>query len=56
MSLAKYIINVKEGVIETVIDKNKTIYIDQNNNFSITRIQNNDITNCEYNVFFKRND
>lgn len=68
MSLGKYIINVKEGVIETVIDKNKTIYIDQNinifenvktflenNNFTITRIENNDNTNCEYNIFFKQN-
>ena len=27
----------------------------KNNNFSITRVENNDNTNCEYNVYFKQN-
>ncbi len=68
MSLGKYINNVKEGVIETVIDNNKSIYSNQtinnyenakqfleNNDFTIICVSNNDITNCEYNVTFKSN-
>jgi len=67
MSLGKYINNVKEGVIETVIDNNKSIYLNQtinnyhnvkefleNNNFTIIEIHNNDSTNCEYNIYFKK--
>ncbi len=66
-SLGKYIKNVKEGVVETVIDINKTIYKNQTNNymnlklfleennFRIYRVQRNDETMCEYNVFFKHN-
>jgi FkbM family methyltransferase len=66
MSLGMYIKNVKAGVLETVIDKNKSIYIGQNlntfnntdkfledNNFTITNIEQNDITQCEFNIYFK---
>jgi FkbM family methyltransferase len=66
MSLGKYIVNVKEGVVETVIDNNKSIYVDQKlnnfenvknfleeNNFMITSVQSNDYTNCEYNIYFR---
>ena len=68
MSLGKYIDNVVEGVIETVIDNNKSIYSNQTinnyenakqflekNNFTITDIHKNDSTNCEYNIYFKKN-
>ena len=67
-SLGKYIKNVMAGVVETVKDKDKSIYINQNNNtldsvqeflllngFHITNIQSNDTTECEYNVYFTRN-
>jgi FkbM family methyltransferase len=67
-SLGTYIKNVMSGVIETVIDKNKSIYIGQEDNtldnvvsflesngFKITNVQNNDYTNCEYNVYFQKN-
>ncbi len=66
MSLGKYIKNVKEGVLETVIDINKSIYSNQimntfeniksfleNNNFEIIGLDKNDITDCEYNVRFR---
>jgi FkbM family methyltransferase len=66
-SLGKYISNLQAGVLETVKDKNKSIYIGQEDNtvdniadflsangFKITSIQSNDNTNCEYNVFFER--
>lgn len=66
-SLGKYILNVKAGVVETVIDKNKSIYIGQDENtfdnvnmfllangFKITNIQSNDKTNCEYNIYFEK--
>lgn len=65
-SLGKYLKNVKAGVVETVIDANKSIYVEQNgntfehvkifleqNNFIITDIKGNDNTNCEYNVYFE---
>jgi len=68
MSLGEYIKNVKEGVLETIINKEKSIYENQNlntleniklffdnNNFSITKIIENDSTNCEYNVYFINN-
>ena len=68
MSLGEYIKNVKEGVLETIINKEKSIYENQNlntleniklffdnNNFSITKIDENDSTNCEYNVYFINN-
>ena len=67
-SLGKYLKNVKAGVVETVIDVNKSIYVEQNgntfehvkifleqNNFLITDIKGNDNTNCEYNVYFENN-
>lgn len=67
ISLGKYIVNVMAGVVETVKDKNKSIYIGQENNtldnvtnfllkngFKITRVQSNDKTGCEYNVFFEK--
>lgn len=66
-SLGIYIKNVMGGVVETIFDVNKSIYVGQNNNtyenvkqfllengFKITNIQSNDITNCEYNVYFER--
>jgi len=66
-SLGKYIKNVSAGVLETVMEKGKSIYIGQHENifvnvknfllengFEITDIQGNDNTYCEYNVFFKR--
>ncbi len=66
MSLGKYIKNVKEGILETVIDINKSIYSNQimntfeniksfleNNNFEIIGLDKNDITDCEYNVRFR---
>ena len=68
MSLGKYISNVKEGVLETVIDTSKSIYEKQEfntlenikkyleeNNFTIKDIVCNDSTGCEYNVFFYHN-
>jgi FkbM family methyltransferase len=66
-SLGIYISNVKAGVIETVKDVNKSIYIGQEDNtlenvkeflsmngFEITSICSNDNTNCEYNVYFEK--
>jgi len=66
-SLGKYINNVREGVVETVVDINKSIYVGQeentlanvetfltSNGFEITGIHGNDCTNCEYNVYFKK--
>jgi hypothetical protein len=66
-SVGKYITNVKAGVLETVMDNNKSIYIEQKDNnfenvkmflesngFTITDLHSNDNTNCEYNVFFEK--
>ena len=66
-SLGKYIPNVLAGVVETVKDTNKSIYIGQEDNtldnvteflsmngFKINNIISNDNTNCEYNVFFEK--
>ena len=66
-SLGKYIMNVNAGVVETVKDISKSIYINQENNtfdniqnflsdngFKITNVQNNDNTDCEFNVYFER--
>ena len=66
-SLGQYIINVQAGVVETVKDMNKSIYIGQEDNtfdnvayfltlngFKITSVQNNDPTDCEYNVYFEK--
>jgi FkbM family methyltransferase len=66
-SLGKYINNVQEGVVETVVDINKSIYVGQeentlanvetfltSNGFEITGVHGNDCTNCEYNVYFKK--
>jgi FkbM family methyltransferase len=68
-SLGKYINNVLEGVLETVIDKTKSIYLNQEDNtldninkfllsngFKIKNIQSNDVTGCEYNVYFQKDD
>jgi FkbM family methyltransferase len=65
-SLGKYISNVQAGVVETVKEKEKSIYIGQDENtlhnvedfltkhgFRITNVESNDSTQCEYNVFFK---
>ena len=64
--LGDLIKNVKTGVVETVKDTSKAIYVGQvntlnhvksfltQNGFSITKIEGNDSTECEYNVFFKR--
>lgn len=67
ISLGKYINNVKEGVLETVLDPNKSIYTNQNintfeniktfldkNGFVISNIEANDGTGCEYNIYFKK--
>ena len=67
-SLGKYITNVVAGVVETVKDKNKSIYIGQDDNtldniskflslngFKITHIESNDVSDCEYNVYFEKN-
>ena len=66
-SLGKYITNVVAGVVETVKDKNKSIYIGQEDNildnvnnflslngFKVTHLESNDITDCEYNVYFEK--
>jgi len=66
-SVGKYIKNVRAGVLETVIDKNKSIYIGQElntlnniteflalNGLKITHIESNDKTQCEYNVYFEK--
>lgn len=66
-SVGKYIKNVVGGVVETVIDEKKSIYIGQNdntlsniqkfleeNNFKIKSIISNDSTQCEYNVHFEK--
>jgi FkbM family methyltransferase len=66
-SLGKYIKNIKAGNVETIIDPNKSIYIGQyenilknvenflkNNEFTITYIQPNEPSKCEYNVYFEK--
>ena len=66
-SLGKYIKNVVAGVVETVKDINKSIYVGQEDNtmetiteflsangFKITDVKNNDSTNCEFNVYFEK--
>ena len=66
-SLGKYILNVSAGVVETIIDEKKSIYVNQSNNtlenvkifltsngFNIENIESNDSTSCEYNVHFSR--
>jgi len=68
-SLGKYIKNVGAGVVETVKDKNKSIYIGQDENtidnvrsflesngFTIRAVESNDNTGCEYNVYFQKSD
>lgn len=67
MSLGIYIKNVEAGVLETVKDVNKSIYIGQDNNtldnvkkfldesgFEIQQVERNDRTDCEFNVVFRR--
>jgi FkbM family methyltransferase len=66
-SLGQYITNVQAGVVETVKDKNKSIYIGQeentldsvseflsSNGFRIVSVESNDDTHCEFNVFFEK--
>lgn len=66
-STGKYIKNVMAGVLETVKNEEKSIYIGQNNNtyenveqfltsngFKILSVDSNDNTQCEYNVSFVR--
>jgi FkbM family methyltransferase len=66
MSLGVYIKNVEAGVLETVKDVNKSIYIGQDNNtldnvkkfldesgFDIQNVERNDRTECEFNVVFR---
>jgi FkbM family methyltransferase len=66
-STGKYIKNVMAGVVETVKEEYKSIYIGQTDNtldnvsaylaengFQISRVEGNDGTQCEFNVFFNR--
>lgn len=66
-SLGVYIKNVQAGVVETVKNVEKSIYLNQNNNilsnvetflelngFKVNRVEHNDPTNCEFNVHFSR--
>ena len=67
-SLGKYIKNVSEGVVETVMDEKRSIYYNQtenifvnvkefleSNGFTINKVVINDHVDCEYNVFFSKN-
>ena len=62
-----YISNVLAGVLETVIKEEKSIYVNQSENilsniklyleingFKITKIESNDPSECEYNIYFNR--
>jgi FkbM family methyltransferase len=66
-SLGKYIKNLQAGVVETVIEEQKSIYLNQSENtyenvktfllsngFKIDKLESNDCTSCEYNVLFSR--
>lgn len=66
-SVGKYIKNIREGVLETVKNQEKSIYIDQGkntlenierflikNDFEIIGVSNNDKSQCEFNVHFKK--
>lgn len=65
-SLGVYIKNLQAGVVETVLEDVKSIYKDQKNNieslkeffiakgFEIDKIECNDGTKCEWNVYFSR--
>lgn len=66
-SLGQYITNVKAGVVETVMNPEKSIYVSQTENtfsnvseflrqngFIIQNVESNDVTGCEYNVHFRR--
>lgn len=66
-SLGKYLKNLKAGVLETVKDPVKSIYLQQNittldnvtkflmeNNFKVDKVDDNDPTGCEYNVYFSK--
>lgn len=66
-SLGKYIANVQAGVVETVMQEEKSIYETQSENtfakvsdflrengFTIQNVESNDRTGCEYNVHFRR--
>ena len=65
-SVGKYISNVKGGVVETCYSVEKAIYTEQKDDlvavvewlmargFSIEKVESNDVTNCECNVYFKR--
>jgi FkbM family methyltransferase len=64
--LGSLIKNVKKGVLETVKNVEKSIYIEQHNTlknvenflsasgFKIDRVEGNDWTACEFNVFFAK--
>ena len=67
LSAGKYIKNIQSGVLETVIDTVKSIYVGQETNslsnvqkeleahgFTVNNVVSNDPTECEYNVFFSR--
>jgi FkbM family methyltransferase len=66
-SLGGYISLVQAGVVETVMDPAKSIYVNQTSNtlanvqaflhdhgFEVTRVESNDVTQCEFNVHFRR--
>ena len=66
-SVGKYIKNIREGVLETVKNTEKSIYIDQDkntlvnieqflikNDFKIISVEGNDNTQCEFNIHFKK--
>jgi len=65
-SLGKYIKNLKEGVVETVKEQEKSIYVNQvntldkvkefliSNGFKINLVESNDQSFCEYNVHFSK--
>jgi FkbM family methyltransferase len=65
-SLGTYINNVRAGVVETCYQLDKAIYATQKDDvlavtswlaaqgFMIERVESNDVTRCECNVFFRR--
>jgi FkbM family methyltransferase len=67
LSAGKYIKNIQVGVLETVINTVKSIYVGQETNsldnvkkeletngFKVKHVESNDPTACEYNVHFSR--
>lgn len=66
-SLGVYLSLVQAGVVETVKDPAKSIYVNQTSNtlanvqafleqhgFEVTQVESNDVTQCEFNVHFRR--